>query len=73
VKLLREGDKGALPIRGPLGIWPFPILNTIILIVQVLVQAQVQASEGRKPRARTYNIVRDEHGRIISIEEIWVE
>ena len=62
-----------LPIRGPLGLWPFPILNAIVLVLRALAQVRVQPSEERRPRARTYNIVRDEHGRIVAIEEVWVE
>jgi len=71
---LVEGGRGVssnLMIRGPLGIWTFPILNTVILIVNALVNVQV--SERRSPKARTYNIVRDERGRIVSIEEVWIE
>jgi hypothetical protein len=67
-------------IRGPLGIWPFPLLNTIVYIFWLLAQAPRQAGvevrvqeEARKPKARTYNIVRDEKGRIIAIEEVIVE
>jgi hypothetical protein len=62
----------AILIRGPLGIWPFPILNAIIIIFQSFASLQYRPAETR-PRARTYNIVRDERGRIISIEEVWVE
>jgi hypothetical protein len=60
-------------IRGPLGIWPFPLLNTLIQILALLYALASQAHQPSRPRARTYNIVRDEHGRIVSIEEIWVE
>jgi len=74
-KVLRENIRGdyTLPIKGPLGVWTFPILNTIVIVIQSIVQVQVPVSEERRPKARTYNIVRDEHGRIVSIEEIWVE
>lgn len=67
-------------IKGPLGVWPFPLLNTIVYIFWLLAQAPRQAGvevkvreEARRPRARTYNIVRDEKGRIIAIEEVVVE
>ena len=64
-------------IRGPLGLWTFPLLNTLLQLFALLASltsqlAQPQAAPS-KPRARTYNIVRDEHGRIIAIEEVWVE
>jgi len=65
-------NQNQLLIRGPLGLWTFPILNALVMIVQMLTQSQYVYKES-KPKARTYNIVRDEHGRIISIEEIWVE
>ena len=58
-------------IRGPLGLWPFPILNAILMIMYSLSTIQYRQSL-QQPKARTYNIVRDDHGRIISIEEIWI-
>jgi hypothetical protein len=73
-------DKPYPVIHGPLGIWPFPLLNTIIYIFWLLVQVPRQAGvevrvqeETRRPKARTYNIIRDEKGRIIAIEEVIVE
>jgi len=63
-----------LYIRGPLGLWTFPLLNALVAVITSL--ASLRASppqQESRPRARTYNIVRDEHGRIVSIEEIWVE
>jgi hypothetical protein len=69
--LRKEQSKTELIIRGPLGIWTFPILNTILLIFNILLSIQ-QAPPDTKPKAKTYNIVRDEQGRIISIEEIWI-
>jgi hypothetical protein len=73
--LLLGEDKGVVYfIRGPLGIWPFPMLNTLVLIVQLVVGARyVTPVEEKKPKAKTYNIVRDEHGRITAIEEIYIE
>jgi hypothetical protein len=68
-----KSEREELPIRGPLGIWPFPLLNALVLIVRALARLSTPAVEERRPRARTYNIVRDERGRIIAIEEIWVE
>jgi len=74
LRLLREEGGGQVQvlIRGPLGLWPFPILNTLIIIVQLIASVRQPLQEG-KPKARTYNIVRDERGRIVTIEEIWVE
>jgi hypothetical protein len=67
-------EREELPIRGPLGIWPFPLLNALVLIIRALAKlSSTPAVEERRPRARTYNIVRDERGRIVAIEEIWVE
>jgi hypothetical protein len=75
-----EVEKPYPVIRGPLGIWTFPVLNTIIYIFWLLSQAPRQAGvevrvqeEPRRPKARTYNIIRDEKGRIIAIEEVIVE
>lgn len=47
-------------IQGPLGIWPFPILNTLIAI------SNRNSSTGLK----TLEVHRDENGRITSVEEI---
>lgn len=64
-------------IRGPLGLWTFPILNAFLQLFALLASLTSQLAQPpaapSKPRARTYNIVRDEHGRIIAIEEVWVE
>lgn len=43
-------------IRGPLGIWPFPILNFI-------------AQRQQKGRATITEVNRDDEGRVQSIEE----
>ena len=58
-----------MKIRGPLGIWPFPILNFILALVSQL-QAQQASEEHRGPRKRIYQLVRDEKGRITEIVEI---
>lgn len=49
-------------IRGPLGLWPFPILNTLIRL----------SSSDRQPSIdmETYDVHRDSQGRIQSIEII---
>jgi hypothetical protein len=75
LRLLREevGGQTQILIRGPLGLWPFPILNALIIVIQLIVSAKQSLPSEGKPKARTYNIVRDERGRIVSIEEIWVE
>jgi len=62
-----------LYVRGPLGLWPFPILNALLAFVYTITQAYRAPVSERRPRARTYNIVRDERGRIVSIEEVWIE
>jgi hypothetical protein len=66
-------NRNVFLIRGPLGIWPFPLLNTIIQVLFLLSTLASQAYQPSRPRARTYNIVRDERGRIVAIEEVWVE
>lgn len=47
-------------IEGPLGIWPWPILNTIITIAGANEESDVEITE----------VVRDDNGRIQSIEVI---
>lgn len=53
-------------IIGPLGIWPFPILNTLLLIIERL-RGINYGSKQKKPKI--YEFVRDEKGRIIQIIE----
>jgi len=66
---------------GPLGIWPWPIVNLILAIVD-LIRAQVRTSIVKrsplsllpKTATRRREIVRDSQGRIIEIyEEITLE
>ena len=50
-------------IEGPLGFWPFPILNAII-------QMSNGNSDGQGVSVESYNVVRDEQGRIETVEII---
>ena len=50
-------------IEGPLGIWPFPILNAII-------QISDNKSGGDGVSVESYNVVRDQQGRIETVEII---
>lgn len=54
-------------IRGPFGFWPFPMLNALIQLVFLLKSIQQPPS---KAGIRTYQLVRDEKGRIVEIVEI---
>lgn len=48
-------------IEGPLGIWPWPVLNTLIAI----------SDKGSESNSLTVTEVhRDSEGRIVSIEEV---
>lgn len=51
-----------LPIRGPLGIWPFPVLNAIVLATG--------NDDGGGTSISEYNVVRDDSGRIEKVEMI---
>lgn len=77
VRLLRvRADYGERSyFTGPLGIWPWPIVNLILAVVEAIrARIYYRPTEVYRPRPRTvqYNIVRDEKGRIISIEEVYV-
>lgn len=48
-------------IEGPLGIWPWPILNTLI---------QISGDDESSLNVKEYNVVRDNQGRIKNIEII---
>lgn len=49
-------------IEGIFGIWPFPILNTLITIAG--------EDDGDSFSVKEYNVVRDERGNIESVEII---
>ena len=55
-------------ITGPLGLWSFPLINLLI----TLVRAHHLMSK-RFRRRTTYEIIRDERGRIVEIveHEVW--
>ncbi len=57
--------------RGPLGIWPWPLVNLILTLVNRLRTLQAPAAE-RTPVRRIYSITRDQRGRIIEITEFVV-
>lgn len=59
-------------IVGPLGLWPFPLLNVLLQVVLILRGAYVSAPLRRR-RMVTYEVVRDERGRIVEIVEHMVE
>lgn len=48
-----------LPIQGPLGIWPFPVLNALVMAAN---------QEGEGFNVKEYNVVRDNNGRIESVQ-----
>jgi hypothetical protein len=61
-------------IRGPLGIWPYPILNVLLQFIRRIREATVAPSKPvRRRRTVVYEIIRDERGRLSSIEEHEVE
>jgi len=55
-------------ITGPLGIWPFPLLNVLIQVFERLRQTSVPRPSRRR-RLSVYEFVRDEKGRILQIIE----
>lgn len=56
---------GEQAIKGPMGIWPFPVINLLMKIVEN--QGSGNSSSSR-PSVTNYNIQRDEQGRIKNIE-----
>jgi len=59
----REPPPGVFLLSGPLGIWPFPILNTFLIAVQM----RRGPEEPSRPTLTTYEVNRDEMGRITSV------
>jgi len=58
-------------ITGPLGIWPWPILNVILRFIHALRRKTyvTPTVEKRKRRTVIHEVVRDEKGRIVEIVE----
>lgn len=56
-------------LRGPFGLWSFPILSIIMLILERLValRSGSHVQSGPRPRMKTISIVRDREGRISEI------
>jgi hypothetical protein len=48
-------------IEGPLGIWPWPILNA-------LVEMSDSQTSGDGVSVKSYNVIRDDEGRIENVE-----
>ena len=59
----QRSPEGVYLISGPLGLWPFPILNTFLILAQV----RSRAAEPSRPTLTTYEVNRDEMGRITSV------
>jgi len=59
-------------IRGPLGIWPFPILNFLLLISLRRREAYFESPNPDPPRPLRREIIRDERGRIIEETYTWL-
>jgi hypothetical protein len=55
---------GKRVLRGPLGLWPFPILNFLLSILQV---SSLQTSRLTAQNVETWELVRDERGRLVNV------
>jgi|YelNatPaOPRAMG01_1025707.scaffolds.fasta_scaffold141535_2 hypothetical protein len=60
-------EQEQMPIKGPFGLWPYPILNVILLFILALTS---RSTVPERRSIKTYQFVRDEKGRIIEILEI---
>lgn len=56
-------------ISGPLGLWPFPILNSVLRFLYELRRIYYNQVPSRRRRISVYEVVRDEKGRIVEIVE----
>lgn len=63
---MAEEERGRY-IVGPLGIWPFFVLNALLMFVERLRSMRYDAPQPKRPKV--YEFVRDEKGRIIQIVE----
>jgi len=55
-------------ISGPLGLWPFPILNTLIKV-----SGGGGGGNATSPEMKSWEVNRDGNGRISSIEKLEVK
>jgi hypothetical protein len=59
---------------GPLGIWPWPVVNLILSIVysirstSLAAQAKVETAQKPFENVEYYRVVRDENGEIVGVE-----
>ena len=65
--------EGPPRVEGPLGLWPWPILNAVLAFLYALRALRARAAARPRRRLVTYEIVRDERGRIVEIVEHSVE
>jgi len=57
--------------RGPLGIWPWPLINLLLALIAQIRSLQTPAVTAERPPLRkVYSIVRDEKGRIVEVSVI---
>jgi len=57
-------------IMGPLGIWPWPLLNVLIQFLYALRQLNMQSYQPEHETARTkavYRVLRDEEGNVVGV------
>lgn len=64
------GDNPQAFIRGPLGLWVYPILNAILAFLKSLQELKYGSNLSYAPKKKVYQLVRDDKGRIIEITEI---
>lgn len=62
----RREEQEFTPIVGPLGLWPFPLLNVFLRFLQRL--RELRYREYRRPsRVTLLEFVRDREGRVIQL------
>ena len=66
--IVSNGMDGRTFIRGPLGIWFFPLLNAFLQFIYALRRLNYGPIDGGNKKI--YQLIRDENGRIVEIVEV---
>ncbi|RLJ01971.1 MAG: hypothetical protein DRP11_03630 [Candidatus Aenigmatarchaeota archaeon] len=70
VEVVESGGQEFPWFRGPLGIWPWPLVNLILAIIYSIRSRAAPTAAPRKPTKKIYSIIRDKEGRIVEIVEL---
>lgn len=69
---MQTGSTGLIQVKGPLGLWPWPIFNFILALIASLrtrISIEPHRYDYTRRRISVWSLERDEKGRITGIVE----